>query len=114
MKTLREFCCCASDFIVGTVHKAKGLEFSTVLVCDDFIKIPPAGEPLCYYYCPQFSESPPPSAAARQECGRRKVATVGVHLEISAVSAEENHQLVTYRKSFHFRLKSNIFEYQSQ
>lgn len=29
-----------SDFIVGTVHKAKGLEFDTVMVTDDFIKLP--------------------------------------------------------------------------
>lgn len=55
---LSNICSSASDFIVGTVHKAKGLEFNTVMVCDDFIKIPPAGEPLSYYYCPQFSESP--------------------------------------------------------
>lgn len=58
-------CCSASDFIVGTVHKAKGLEFNTVVVCDDFIKIPPPGEPLCYYYCPQFSESLPPQSCSK-------------------------------------------------
>jgi len=28
------------DFILGTVHKAKGLEFDTVMVTDDFAKIP--------------------------------------------------------------------------
>lgn len=47
-----------ADFIIGTVHKAKGLEFNTVMVCDDFVKIPPPGEPLCYYYSPQFSKIP--------------------------------------------------------
>lgn len=29
-----------SDFIIGTVHKAKGLEFDTVRVTDDFVKVP--------------------------------------------------------------------------
>ncbi|XP_028305652.1 F-box DNA helicase 1 [Gouania willdenowi] len=29
-----------ADFIVGTVHKAKGLEFDRVMVRDDFVKIP--------------------------------------------------------------------------
>ncbi|KAM3587649.1 uncharacterized protein V6R79_010981 [Siganus canaliculatus] len=29
-----------ADFIVGTVHKAKGLEFETVIVLDDFAKVP--------------------------------------------------------------------------
>lgn len=29
-----------ADFIVGTVHKAKGLEFDTVMVSDDFVKLP--------------------------------------------------------------------------
>ncbi|KAK0140728.1 F-box DNA helicase 1 [Merluccius polli] len=29
-----------ADFILGTVHKAKGLEFDTVMVCDDFARIP--------------------------------------------------------------------------
>lgn len=47
-----------ADFIIGTVHKAKGLEFNTVMVCDDFVKLPPAGEPLCYYYRPQFNKIP--------------------------------------------------------
>ncbi|XP_015207870.2 F-box DNA helicase 1 isoform X1 [Lepisosteus oculatus] len=30
----------SADFILGTVHKAKGLEFDTVVVTDDFIKVP--------------------------------------------------------------------------
>ncbi len=29
-----------TDFILGTVHKAKGLEFDTVVVTDDFMKVP--------------------------------------------------------------------------
>ncbi|KAF7661325.1 hypothetical protein LDENG_00264360 [Lucifuga dentata] len=29
-----------ADFIIGTVHKAKGLEFDTVMVTDDFVKLP--------------------------------------------------------------------------
>lgn len=33
-------CCFVPDFIVGTVHKAKGLEFDTVMVSDDFAKVP--------------------------------------------------------------------------
>lgn len=28
------------DFILGTVHKAKGLEFDNVMITDDFIKVP--------------------------------------------------------------------------
>lgn len=36
-----------ADFIVGTVHKAKGLEFDTVIVSDDFITIPASGHNLC-------------------------------------------------------------------
>ncbi|OCT89245.1 hypothetical protein XELAEV_18017864mg [Xenopus laevis] len=31
-----------ADFILGTVHKAKGMEFETVQVTDDFFKIPTA------------------------------------------------------------------------
>ncbi|XP_053718510.1 F-box DNA helicase 1 isoform X1 [Synchiropus splendidus] len=29
-----------ADFILGTVHKAKGLEFDTVLITDDFVAVP--------------------------------------------------------------------------
>ncbi|KAK7149839.1 hypothetical protein R3I94_009223 [Phoxinus phoxinus] len=29
-----------ADFILGTVHKSKGLEFDTVVVTDDFMKVP--------------------------------------------------------------------------
>lgn len=28
------------EYILGTVHKAKGLEFDTVHVLDDFVKVP--------------------------------------------------------------------------
>lgn len=28
------------DFILGTVHKAKGLEFDNVMITNDFIKVP--------------------------------------------------------------------------
>uniref|UniRef100_A0A3P9PW80 F-box DNA helicase 1 n=1 Tax=Poecilia reticulata TaxID=8081 RepID=A0A3P9PW80_POERE len=35
------------DFIVGTVHKAKGLEFDTVIVTDDFASVPASGHNLC-------------------------------------------------------------------
>ncbi|KAJ3612404.1 hypothetical protein NHX12_020680, partial [Muraenolepis orangiensis] len=31
-----------ADFVLGTVHKAKGLEFDTVMVCDDFARVPVA------------------------------------------------------------------------
>ncbi|KAG7320458.1 hypothetical protein KOW79_016311 [Hemibagrus wyckioides] len=30
----------SADYILGTVHKSKGLEFDTVVVMDDFIKVP--------------------------------------------------------------------------
>ena len=29
-----------TDYLVGTVHQAKGLEFDTVLIADDFVKVP--------------------------------------------------------------------------
>uniref|UniRef100_A0A8C5PCP3 F-box DNA helicase 1 n=1 Tax=Leptobrachium leishanense TaxID=445787 RepID=A0A8C5PCP3_9ANUR len=29
-----------ADYIIGTVHKAKGLEFDTVSIADDFVKLP--------------------------------------------------------------------------
>ncbi|XP_014800928.1 PREDICTED: F-box DNA helicase 1 isoform X2 [Calidris pugnax] len=29
-----------ADYLIGTVHQAKGLEFDTVLVADDFVKVP--------------------------------------------------------------------------
>ncbi|XP_038029132.2 F-box DNA helicase 1 isoform X2 [Anas platyrhynchos] len=32
----------AADYLIGTVHKAKGLEFDTVLVADDFVSVPQA------------------------------------------------------------------------
>ncbi|XP_066038716.1 F-box DNA helicase 1, partial [Chamaea fasciata] len=33
-----------ADFLIGTVHQAKGLEFDTVWVADDFVQIPPVTE----------------------------------------------------------------------
>lgn len=33
-------CVSAAEYILGTVHKAKGLEFDTVHVLDDFVKVP--------------------------------------------------------------------------
>ncbi|XP_026723828.1 F-box DNA helicase 1 [Athene cunicularia] len=29
-----------ADYIIGTVHQAKGLEFDTVMIADDFVKVP--------------------------------------------------------------------------
>lgn len=37
---------CFPDFIVGTVHKAKGLEFDTVIINDDFASVPASGHNL--------------------------------------------------------------------
>ncbi|XP_034529352.1 F-box DNA helicase 1 [Notolabrus celidotus] len=42
-----------ADFILGTVHKAKGLEFDTVMVTDDFTKIPSSRHNL--HFCNDFS-----------------------------------------------------------
>ncbi|XP_070785004.1 F-box DNA helicase 1 [Enoplosus armatus] len=42
-----------ADFIVGTVHKAKGLEFDTVIVSDDFYKVPSSRHNL--HFSPDFS-----------------------------------------------------------
>ncbi|KAK5895917.1 hypothetical protein CgunFtcFv8_009571 [Champsocephalus gunnari] len=42
-----------ADFIVGTVHKAKGLEFDTVMVTDDFAKVPGSRHNL--HFRPDFS-----------------------------------------------------------
>ncbi|XP_041834043.1 F-box DNA helicase 1 [Melanotaenia boesemani] len=46
---------CRADFIVGTVHKAKGLEFDTVIVNDDFASVPSPRHELAYH--PEFSFS---------------------------------------------------------
>ncbi|CAJ1054284.1 F-box DNA helicase 1 [Xyrichtys novacula] len=43
-----------ADFILGTVHKAKGLEFDTVMVTDDFAKIPSSRHHL-HTVCEDFS-----------------------------------------------------------
>lgn len=42
-----------ADFILGTVHKAKGLEFDNVMVTDDFSKVPSSRHELHHY--PGFS-----------------------------------------------------------
>ncbi|KAM9335003.1 F-box DNA helicase 1 [Symphorus nematophorus] len=42
-----------ADFIVGTVHKAKGLEFDTVMISDDFAKVPASRHNLEFF--PDFS-----------------------------------------------------------
>lgn len=33
-------CIAFTDYVLGTVHKSKGLEFDTVVVTDDFAKVP--------------------------------------------------------------------------
>ncbi|XP_041637121.1 F-box DNA helicase 1 [Cheilinus undulatus] len=38
-----------ADFILGTVHKAKGLEFDTVMITDDFTKVPSSRHNLHHY-----------------------------------------------------------------
>lgn len=38
-----------ADFILGTVHKAKGMEFDTVMVTDDFARIPASRHNLRFY-----------------------------------------------------------------
>ncbi|XP_028255941.1 F-box DNA helicase 1 [Parambassis ranga] len=48
----------SADFIVGTVHKAKGLEFDTVLVNDDFVKVPAARHNLSYHPSFAFGQIP--------------------------------------------------------
>lgn len=51
------------DFIVGTVHKAKGLEFESVMITDDFVRVPWPRHRM--YRSPAFSLggcSSPPTA----------------------------------------------------
>lgn len=33
-------CVLVTDYLIGTVHQAKGLEFDTVLIADDFVQVP--------------------------------------------------------------------------
>ncbi|KAM6962054.1 F-box DNA helicase 1 [Tautogolabrus adspersus] len=47
-----------ADFILGTVHKAKGLEFDTVMVTDDFSKIPCSRHNLHSYNDFSFDKCP--------------------------------------------------------
>ncbi|KAE8281648.1 F-box DNA helicase 1 [Larimichthys crocea] len=42
-----------ADFTLGTVHKAKGLEFDTVIISDDFIKVPTSRHNM--HFSPEFS-----------------------------------------------------------
>uniref|UniRef100_A0A3B4XRS4 DNA 3'-5' helicase n=1 Tax=Seriola lalandi dorsalis TaxID=1841481 RepID=A0A3B4XRS4_SERLL len=46
-----------ADFIVGTVHKAKGLEFDTVMVTDDFTEVPCSRHNLHHHPGFAFCES---------------------------------------------------------
>ncbi|XP_008285207.1 F-box DNA helicase 1 [Stegastes partitus] len=47
-----------ADFMVGTVHKAKGLEFDTVMVTDDFAKGPSSRHILPHMSCFSFASIP--------------------------------------------------------
>ena len=47
--TVTDVCSFVPDFIVGTVHKAKGLEFDTVMITDDFSKVPASKHNLKYF-----------------------------------------------------------------
>lgn len=49
LKTCHEPDYLKADFIVGTVHKAKGMEFDTVMVTDDFVRIPASRHNLHFY-----------------------------------------------------------------
>uniref|UniRef100_UPI0037E8ED04 F-box DNA helicase 1 n=1 Tax=Semicossyphus pulcher TaxID=241346 RepID=UPI0037E8ED04 len=46
-----------ADFILGTVHKAKGLEFDTVMVSDDFAKVPSSKHNLHFHDGFSFDDS---------------------------------------------------------
>lgn len=48
-----DVCCFIPDFTLGTVHKAKGLEFDTVIISDDFIKVPTSRHNM--HFSPEFS-----------------------------------------------------------
>ncbi|KAG7234264.1 hypothetical protein INR49_004119 [Caranx melampygus] len=47
-----------ADFIVGTVHKAKGLEFDTVMVTDDFSEVPGCRHEMRHHSNFSFSRVP--------------------------------------------------------
>lgn len=47
-----------ADFILGTVHKAKGLEFDTVMISDDFSKVPSSRHNLDFNSDFCFSDIP--------------------------------------------------------
>ncbi|XP_058480287.1 F-box DNA helicase 1 isoform X2 [Solea solea] len=48
----------SADFIVGTVHKAKGLEFDSVMVTDDFVKVPSSWHRLHHFPVFEFVNIP--------------------------------------------------------
>uniref|UniRef100_A0A3Q1HGE1 F-box DNA helicase 1 n=1 Tax=Anabas testudineus TaxID=64144 RepID=A0A3Q1HGE1_ANATE len=47
-----------ADFIVGTVHKAKGLEFDTVMITDDFATVPSSQHNLNHHPAFSFDQIP--------------------------------------------------------
>lgn len=47
-----------ADFILGTVHKAKGMEFDTVMVTDDFVRIPASRHNLRFHRSFSLREVP--------------------------------------------------------
>uniref|UniRef100_A0A673B1Y6 F-box DNA helicase 1 n=1 Tax=Sphaeramia orbicularis TaxID=375764 RepID=A0A673B1Y6_9TELE len=54
--TIHECLLFITDFILGTVHKAKGMEFDTVMVTDDFVKVPSSWHNVHHF--PDFSFDP--------------------------------------------------------
>ncbi|XP_030004881.1 F-box DNA helicase 1 isoform X2 [Sphaeramia orbicularis] len=47
-----------ADFILGTVHKAKGMEFDTVMVTDDFVKVPSSWHNVHHFPDFSFAQDP--------------------------------------------------------
>lgn len=54
------------EYILGTVHKAKGLEFDTVHVLDDFVKVPCARHNLAQL--PHFRVGKTPASSLGGPC----------------------------------------------
>lgn len=63
------------EYILGTVHKAKGLEFDTVHVLDDFVKVPCARHNLAQL--PHFRVGERRPRAVRSAGGNSTPATSG-------------------------------------
>lgn len=59
-------CVSVPEYILGTVHKAKGLEFDTVHVLDDFVKVPCARHNLAQL--PHFRVGKETAGASLQGC----------------------------------------------